>query len=453
MNKRFILAITAVISFLVPFMGSALNVALPALGSEFGMNALTLVWVATSYLLATAVCLVPVGSIADMLGRERVFVAGVAGFSLSSLLSVFSSSSEFLLFTRVLQGISGSMTLATALPLLVAAFPAHERGKVLGINVTAVYTGLSAGPFLGGMLTHYFGWRSIFIITATVGGALWVPATLLFRKGTNEVHREKLDSAGMVIYAASMIALNYGLSRLPSLSGILLACSGTAGFIIFWYWEKRDSHPLVHVDLLTKNRVFAFSLLAALVNYSATFAVGFLMSLYLHYVKGLEAKSVGFILVSQPLMQAILSPLAGKLSDTVEPRVVASAGMLLTSAGLFLLLFLSAGTPLWYSVCCLLLLGFGFALFSSPNTNAVMSSVEARHYGIASGMLATMRLMGQMLSMAIALLVFALLLGNTSLSPAVASAYLSSMKFIIAILVILSLAGILASLVRGRVRG
>ncbi|HEX9899696.1 MAG TPA: MFS transporter, partial [Candidatus Methylomirabilis sp.] len=200
------------------------------------------------------------------------------------------------------------------------------------------------------------------------------------------------------------------------------------------------------------NAVFTFSNLAALINYSATFAVTFLLSLYLQYTKGLGPRDAGLILVSQPLVMAAFSPIAGRLSDRIEPRTVASLGMAFTVLGLVLLAFLGEGTPLAFIVATLVILGFGFALFSSPNTNAVMSSVDRRLYGVASATLGTMRLSGQMLSMGIAMLVFALYVGRVRIGAANPASFLYSLKVAFAIFAILCFFGIFASLARGRLK-
>ena len=197
--------------------------------------------------------------------------------------------------------------------------------------------------------------------------------------------------------------------------------------------------------------MFAFSNLAALINYCATFAVTFLLSLYLQHVKMMTPSQTGLILLVEPLLQALFSPLAGRLSDRYEPRIISSIGMILTVVGLFGLIFISATTSIHYILACLVLLGTGFAFFSSPNVNAIMSSVENKFYGIASATQATMRLVGQMLSMGIAMLVFAWFIGDRSITHENGNLFIMSAKIIFGILTVTCLAGVGASLARGRV--
>jgi len=224
------------------------------------------------------------------------------------------------------------------------------------------------------------------------------------------------------------------------------------GLILFWYIEETAEFPVFNANLFMQNRVFAFSNLAALINYSATAAIGFLLSLYLQYVKGFSPQISGLILVSQPLMQALFSPFAGRLSDKKEPQVLASIGMGLIAVGLIFLIFLNPNTPLWQIISCLALLGFGFALFSSPNTHAVMGSVEKKYYGIASSILGTMRMSGQMLSMAVTTLIFSITMGNLQITAERYDIFLHSSKIIVSILTVMCIAGIFASLARGKVR-
>jgi EmrB/QacA subfamily drug resistance transporter len=450
--KRSALLIATLSAFLTPFMVSSVNIALPAIGREFQMGAVLMSWVPTSYLLAAAMFLVPFGRLADIYGRKRIFTYGIGVFTVSSLLLAFAPSASALIALRVLQGFGSAMIFGTGMAILTSVFPAAERGRVLGINVAAVYLGLSLGPPLGGFLTQQLGWRSIFFVNVPIGVlAIFLLATKL-RNEWAEARGEKFDLAGSVLYGITLIMLMYGLSLLPARMGIAFTLAGIGGAALFAVWEKQAASPLLNMDLFFRNPVFAFSNLAALINYSATFAVTFLMSLYLQYIKGLTPQQAGMVLVSQPVVMAVFSPIAGRLSDKIEPRVVASVGMAFTATGLLLFIFLDRETSLAFIVSGLMLLGFGFALFSSPNTNAVMSSIEKRFYGVGSAMLGTMRLTGQMLSMGIAMVLFAVYIGSARITPEYHPQFLAGMKTGFIIFSSLCFAGIFASLARGKVR-
>lgn len=344
------------------------------------------------------------------------------------------------------------MIFGTSIAILTSVFPLEERGRVLGITVAAVYLGLSLGPFFGGLLTEYLGWRSIFIANVPLGLVIICTTLAKLRQEWSEAAGERFDTLGSLLYGASLVIFILGLLALPTPQGFLGVVAGLAGLALFVLWELRTSNPVVNMALFAGNRVFALSNLAALIHYSATFAVGFVLSLYLQYVRGMSARDAGLLLVAQPVVQAVFSPFAGALSDRVEPRFVASAGMACTAAGLFGISFIGADTSLPLLVGILMVLGFGFALFSSPNVNAIMSSVEKRFYGVASGMLATMRVIGQTLSMSLVALIFSVYLGRIHITPAYFPAFLKSASMIFVLFGSFCLVGMLASLARGRVR-
>jgi EmrB/QacA subfamily drug resistance transporter len=440
-------------SFLTPFMGSASSVAMPSIGSDFSLDAVLLGWVPTSYLLSAAVFLVPFGRIADIHGRKRIFTYGIIVFTLASLFSGIAPSAPLLIASRVLQGVGSAMIFGTGVAILTSVFPASERGQVLGINVAAVYVGLSLGPFIGGFLTQNFGWRSIFLAIIPVGLVAMAFALTRLKGEWAEAKGESFDLAGSIIYALTLITLMYGFSLLPDVAGAGLILAGVVGLGLFTRYELKASHPVLEIRLFSKNQTFAFSNLATLINYGATSAVTFLLSLYLQYIKAMTPQQAGLVLVAQPIVQATFSPVAGKLSDRIEPRIVASAGMTLTATGLVSLILVGPSTPLWAIVGRLMVLGFGFAFFSSPNMNAIMTSVEKRFYAVASGTAGTARLVGQMLSMGITMLLFALNIGRVEITPEVYPLFLVSMKAAFAVFAALCFGGIFASLARGRIRG
>lgn len=450
--KRTTFFIALLSAFLTPFMASSVNIALPAIGQEFRMGAVLLSWVPTSYILAAAMFLVPFGRLADIYGRKRTFSCGMWIFSLSSLLIVFSSSAAQLIALRVAQGFGSAMIFGTGMAILTSVFPIEERGRVLGINVASTYLGLALGPMLGGFLTEQFGWRSIFLVNVPLGLLVVYLVATKLKQEWAEAHGEAFDTEGALLYSAALASLMYGLSLLPSLLGAGLVIIGLFGAVLFVWWERNAASPLLNISLFLRNTVFAFSNLAALINYSATFAVTFLMSLYLQYIKGLSPQHAGFVLVCQPVVMAVFSPLAGRLSDTIEPRVVSSIGMGLTAAGIGMFTFINAETHLAYIVSGLVLIGFGFALFASPNTNAVMSSIEKRFYSVGSATLGTMRLVGQMLSMGITMVVFAFTIGSARITPEQYPLFLISVKTTFSISALLCLSGVFASLARGKVR-
>lgn len=451
-SKGVVLLVATTASFIFPFMVSAVNIALPSLGKELSLDAVMLGWIATAYVLSSATFLVPFGRIADIYGRKKIFTCGIVIFTLSSLFAGMASSAHMLISCRVFQGIGGAMLAGTAVALLTTVFPASERGKVLGINIAAAYIGLSLGPVLGGLLTQHLGWRSIFFINVPLGLAV-IGVVLWKLKGEwAGAKGEKFDFVGSVIYSLGLVALVYGFTLLPAMLGVWLIVGGIIGLSAFTRWEIRTRSPVLDISLFRNSRAFTFSNLAALINYSATWAASFLISLYLQYLKGFNPQSAGLILVAMPAMQAIFSPLAGRLSDKIEPRLIASAGMALTTVGLTIFIFLDKETPLALIIGNLILMGLGFAFFVSPNTNAVMSSAPKTAYGVASATLATMRQVGMVFSMGVAMLLLTLYIGRVQITPEYYSLFQESMKTSFIIFAILCFGGIFASLARGKVR-
>ena len=451
-SQWLILLIACMSSFLTPFTSSSVNIALPSIGIRFSLDAVTLSWVATAYLLAAAVFLVPFGRFADIFGRKLIFRTGIIIDALASILCATAVSGTWLIVFRALQGLGGAMIFGTGVAIVTSVFPPKERGRALGINVAATYIGLSVGPLAGGFFTQYLGWQGIFFFNAFLGLIITVFAFGKLKGEWADAKGEKFDLTGALIYSISLVAIIYAFSVFPALWGLWLVVVGAAAAVIFLRWEMKQQHPVLKIELFRNNVVFAFSNLAALINYSATFAVSFLLSLYLQYIKGFSPEKAGLILIAQPVMMAVFSPIAGILSDRIEPLIIASIGMTLTTIGLVMLVFVSNDAGIGYIVFSLIVLGLGFGFFSSPNTNAVMGSVDRKFYGVASGMLGTMRLTGQAFSMGISLLLFALFIGRTQITPENYPLFMKSMKTAFTIMAALCFLGIFASIARGKTR-
>jgi EmrB/QacA subfamily drug resistance transporter len=451
-TQNSILTVVTLTSFLGPFLISSVNIALPSIEKEFGLNAVDLSWIITSYLLSSAIFLLPIGKLADLKGEVKLFKLGVVIFTLSTFLCAISPTGMLLIIFRVFQGLGASMTATTAAPLLISAFPPSERGKVLGFNVAAVYLGLSMGPFVGGIFTQQWGWRSIFFFSAFLG----IFGTLLTFMKLKHLPAPKtsgkFDFKGALLYGAALVLIVYNSSRLNTPYGYALLLAGILLLGLFVIQCRNSEHPLFDIALLTRNKLFAYSNLAALINYATTASIIFLMSLFLQKVKGLPPQTAGAILVSQPIVMTLLSPFAGKLSDRIEPRLIASTGMFLNAVGLLFLAFVGQDTPQWIIILLLLFMGFGFALFSSPNMNTIMSSVEKRQLGTASGTASTMRIVGQMISMTLVMLLFSARFNGTQMAQIPNDLFVGTVQYLYLLFGILSLAGVYFSMARGDLR-
>jgi len=449
-NKVVLLAVTMVSNFFNPLMGSAVNIALPDISAEFSLDAVGMSWVTMSYLLASAVFLVPFGKIGDILGRKKIFLYGNIFFMIATLFCAISPTGNFLIISRFLQGIGSAMMFSTSMALVISAFSPNERGRVIGLNVAAVYVGLSAAPILGGVLTESLGWRSLFLINAGVSAFLISAIFLKIKAEWMEAKNEKFDWLGALIYMPSMTVLMYGFSKLPSTLAIILTVIGVFGLIVFVLVEKKQSFPVLNMKLFFENKVFASANLSAFINYAATFAVSFVLSLYLQYAKHLSPREAGMVLITQPILMALVAVFSGRLSDKMDPRWLASSGMAISVVGIAMLVFLDMHTSQAYIIAALAILGFGFGLFSSPNTNMLMSSVDKRFYGIASATVSTMRTTGMMFSMAIASLSLHLFVGDNPIKDTNISLFMQSSKVIFLVFTILCFIGVFSSLMRNK---
>jgi EmrB/QacA subfamily drug resistance transporter len=451
-NISITMAITVMTSFISPFVANSINIAIPSIHADFGGSQLQLNWVVTSYLLSAAACALPLGRLADIVGRKKMFTLGILLFSLTSLACSFAFSLYSLILFRLFQGIANAMIFGTSMAILTAVVPPEKRGKALGITTAATYVGLSLGPVLGGVICKYFNWRGIFLLAFIVGIFNLILALLKLQGEWKGAEGESFDTKGSILCTMGLALFLLGLSNLSSTpSYTYLFTLGIVFIFIFIRHQLSTKSPLIPMRIFIKNTTFTFSNLATFINYSATFAVGYLLSLYLQLVMGLDTTVSGFILLSQPIIMAILSPITGRLSDKVEPQILASLGMGLSTIGLFTFIFLSRDTPSVLVILNLFLIGIGFAFFASPNSNAVMSSVDKAHYAIASSTMGTMRILGQTLSMAIVSLITSLNIGKLDLNS---SEYpiqlLLSSRIALIIFTILCFLGVFASLARGK---
>ncbi len=451
-SRKITLFIACMASFITPFMGSSVNLAIVSISKEFNADPIMAGWIATSFILASAAFLVPFGRLADIIGRKKIFNMGMALFFISSLLCGLSWSIGSIIVFRLLQGLGCSMIFGTSVAILTSVYPPQERGRVLGINVATVYIGLSLGPVLGGIMNHNFGWHSIFYLMGILGAVALVMSFLFLKGDWAEAKGEHFDLLGSFLYAFGLVASLYGIVSLfetPGAKYILII--GLLILIGFVKYELSLSQPVLNLKLFSGNITFTFSNLAAFINYSATFAVSFLIAIYLQVVMGYNSQTAGLIMLSQPILMAILSPVAGHLSDRMEPRILASLGMTLTTVGLLVFCFLNVNTSLGLIIGNLALIGIGFALFSSPNTNSIMSSVERKFFGVASSTMGTMRLGGQAVSMAIVTMFLALYVGNVSFNSADALLLTQGAKATFWVFTALCFCGIFASWARGNI--
>jgi EmrB/QacA subfamily drug resistance transporter len=401
-----LLALTSIGAFMAPLDGSIVSVALPVISPDLHLSFAASMWVQAAYLLATAVLLIPLGRLADQHGRVRFYLIGTAVFTAGSLLAALSMNGAWLIMSRVVQGGGAALMVATSAAIVTAVFPPHERGRALGINVMAVYIGLSIGPPLGGILSDTLGWRSIFLINLPIGLVVLVWGWMMLPRSERIEDAPRVDFAGAALLSVFLISLLVPLTFAPewgwaaplTLGLLALAAASLAGFVVV---ERRVASPVLDLDLLVHNRLFAAANTAALLNYMALFAIGLLTAVFLEIVQGRSAAVTGWLMLSQPLLMAILSPFSGRLSDRIGSRVLATGGMVTIAFGMVLLAAMPTTAPVWQVAGNLAIVGLGMAAFSAPNTSAIMGSVRRDQLGVASAFLGTMRTAGQALSVAL----------------------------------------------------
>lgn len=448
-QQRAIITVVIITAFITTFTGSALNLSVPDIGDQFGVSAGTVGWLITGYTLAVAAFSVPLGRLADITCRKTVLVAGIVIFVVCCAAAVFSVSMVMLLAVRIIQGIGASMIFSTNTAVLISAFPGERRGRVLGYSLASTYVGLSAGPVIGGFLNYNFGWKSIFMLTGLLGAIAFFAAIFKLPGEKSENRGKSPDMSGNILYVIFIVMMMYGLSEIgKGMIYVLITAVGVILGILFIIHESRSEDPIVNVTLFRENKGYAFSNISAMLNYGATFAISYLISIYLQVVMGYSSQTAGLIMIFQPIIMAVLSPVMGRFSDRISPFKMSSVGMAFCAAGTFIFIFIGRETQLFVIIMALVITGLGFSLFSSPNTNAVMSCVDKAEYGVASSILATMRSIGHTLSMVIVTITVTMLIEDMPLADAPAEVLIKVIRISFIVFTLICTAGVFISLKR-----
>ena len=442
--KKDLLLVGILVSFLTPFVRSSINLALPALAFEFDLSAVFLTWISTVYLLVNAILYIPFGRIGDIYGRKRIFQYGLIIFTISSFISAFSPSGEIFLAFRVLQAIGNAMIFANLNAMISSAFPEKERGQAFGLTSMGVFAGLIFGPILGGAITEMVGWRTLFYLD-TIIGLIAVFAITRFKHDWIDAEGEKLDILGSFILGLSLLAIIYGFSDFTHSYSLFLVITGIMGLSLFYLVEKRVLYPLINLGLFS-SRSFTFGNITAFINYGAFVSVGFILTLYLQYLKGYDPLTAGLIVSVQSIVMVLVSPFAGRLSDKIAPEKVSTAGMVLTTLGVALMTLINFENALYLGGCSLIIFGAGIGLFYSANTKVVLSAVDRRYFGVASATLSDVRSMGQIFGMGIIMIIISTIMGDVEIMPSNYPQLILSLRYALIALAVLSAVGIFTSL-------
>ncbi|WP_407381960.1 MFS transporter [Methanobrevibacter sp.] len=445
-SENIVLVVATLTSFFTVFLSSAVMVAVPSLAQEFGMSNIVQNWVTMLFFLAVAIFTIPAGQLSAKYGLKKAMVLGSIVYILSSIIAIFSINSEMFLLCRLVQGIGVSFLNVASMAMVVSAFEPQNRGKAIGINVTGVYLATSTSPVIGGFLNYHFGWKSIFLTSVPF---LILILVLLIAKVNKEwitMGDVPIDWKGCIVYSLGILLFIYGFTRLSELTGVILTIVGIIVLSIFVMLELREKYPVFDVKFF-KNPKFSSANFAALSAYLATFAVTTIVNYHLQYIRGYDSQMAGLILLVAPLIQVIMAPISGRLSDRINPQKLAGLGMFFGAISLAMLAMLDNDTSLVFLIAAMIFHGLGFGIFSSPNTNAIMSSVPPKDTSIASASVATMRVIGQTMSMGMLTLVFAFVMGDVPIVSQYFPLLIKSSQITCFICMVLCIASVFASLV------
>ena len=406
--RRWVLINVCITAFATPMLSSAALVAIPYISLEFQTGTVLASWIMAAFQLSNMIMLIPGSRIADRYGRKRVYLIGVILYAVSILLIPLVSHIGWVLFCRALQGLGAAMFISTGMALISSIYGGRERGKALGWLASAVYLGLTVGPLLGGWLTEMFGWQAVFYSQLPL---VLFSLTLTLVRMPGEWKSEQaipLDYKGIVMLGSGLLLLYLGVTHLIQWSGLVMLLISGSVFLVFFRHCASTENPLVRFKLVWQNRIFTKSLLAACFNFSGFVGFVFILSLYLQQERRLEPTETGVILMYLALVMAIGTPMVGRVSGKIEPRILATMGSVTIAIGYFSMFIQPIDSPVAWIGAGMMLLGLGFALFSTPNNHSAMNSVDGSRMGIAAALLNLSRLLGQMLGTALAALMFEL---------------------------------------------
>jgi EmrB/QacA subfamily drug resistance transporter len=397
---------------------SITNTVLPVVATSLRASVSTTQWVVLVYLLLATVLALITGRLGDFYGHRRLYLLGYVVFVASSATCGFAPAIGWLIAARACQALGAAMLVSNAPAILTSAFPDRMRGRVLGLQVTAVYLGLLIGPSIGGFLTAHFSWSAVFLVNVPVGLLAFVLSVVfLQRDSPQSAAARRFDTPGAVTLGVGLILLILGLNQASIwgwTSPALIGCFAVAGgsLVAFVWIEPRRESPLLDFHLF-QNRHFATAVAGLTLNYAGGFASTFVLPFYLIQGRGMSPAEAGLVLTAVPLLMPVLSPVSGALSDRVGTRLPTTAGVVLSATALFWLSRLQVGTPLHVVIGSLVLLGIGAGLFTSPMSSAILGSAPRERRGVASGTLSTARGLGMVLGFSLGGTVFTAVVGGS----------------------------------------
>lgn len=444
--ENYFIFITFITSFFSVFILTGVILGAPEIGAEFKMNNVVQNWIPTILVFVVTMFTLPAGQLCGKFGFKKSLIIGQAVILIGLTICCISISTEMFFASRILQGIGIAIVNVCEMAITVLAIKKENRGRALGIIVTGVYLGTSLSPVLCGFLVENFGWRSMFYITIFFNAICTILLFLKMDKEWKPNENDKIDIKGMAIYMISIFFLIYGITTFMTIEGKIYVALGIILIISYGLFELKQKTPSFQVRLF-KNKAFTSYNIAGICGYLAIMALTTIFNYYFQYVKGWDVELTGLILLISPVVMSITAPNAGKLSDKIHPQKIATAGMIVTIFGFLILIFLNSNTSIYMIVLAMILTALGMGLFSSPNMNAIMSSVDSKYAAHASASQLTMRGIGQAMSLSFLTLVFSWIMGSLPLSSKYAGLIIQSSRIVCLICAIACAIAIISSVV------
>jgi EmrB/QacA subfamily drug resistance transporter len=431
-RKWWTLAAVTFSLFMIMLDVTIVNVALPAIEADLDTSLSALQWTVGAYTLTYAVFLLTGGKLADYLGRRRIFLIGLAIFTVTSLVCALAGTVEVLIGARAAQGVGAALMLPATLSIISATFEPHERGGAIGIWAGVSALGLALGPLAGGLIIEGIDWRWIFYVNVPIGIVGVIVGQLVIRESKDTSHEQSLDVPGLVLSGVALFTLTYALIEGNAYgwgSARIVGCFvvTVVGFVAFVLFEQRTRLPMIEPALF-RNSTFAGANVVGLMVMLTMFGILFFLSLYLQNVLRYTPLEAGATFLPMTLPLAFVQPVAGKVADRIGARWPMAAGMAVLSLSCLLLARVDENTSFWGMVPSLVLAGIGMGVVMTPMTYAVLGAVPVDKSGVASGILNTFRQAGGALGIAIMGAILTANIQGIAPGPALSSAFVDGLQ-------------------------
>ncbi len=437
--------------FIAPLLSTMMNLSLVNIGEEFDVGSHSLAYVNSAFLLASVIFMVPFAKLADIVGKKRMFVIGLLIIVAGCFIACLAPSFAVVVIGRAIIGIGAASLATLSISMLTDVTPKERRGTVMGYNTMFIYMGLSLGPVIGGTLNDLIGWRLLFLLTVPLA---IISITLIMTGFRREIRPDPdgvFDLKDSILYGIAILLSMAGVMNLPEIWAVACLVVGLILFILFVRTQIGNPHCIQNMDLF-KNWTFSGSCIAAFMSYAASYSISFFLALYLQSIGGLTATEAGLVMVTQPVVQCLCSPIFGKLTDKMHNKIILpTLGMVITSISIATYVFYDLDTPVMMVLLSMAIGGLGFAMFSAPNTTLIMASAPKEHSSEASAILANMRQIGMMVSMGIAMFFITTIMGSTdNLRPETYGLFLQAMTTTLSVCLAMCIIGTITSALRGK---